>query len=125
MNRTEEYIHYNKLFDIYGALLNEREKEIFALFYEEDLSLQEIADVRGVSKSAIGSAITTINKKLDTYEEKLGFLNKINTLESLVEKIEDKDLKEKIEKTFVENINAICKKEKWEEATVYNKDEEW
>lgn len=98
MNRTEEYIHYNKLFDIYGNLLNEREKEIFALFYEEDLSLQEIADERSVSKSAIGNTITTINYKLDTYEEKLGFLNKIKGLETLVEKIEDKDLKEKIEK---------------------------
>lgn len=86
MNRTEEYIHYNKLFDIYGNLLNEREKEIFALFYEEDLSLQEIADERSVSKSAIGNTITTINHKLDTYEEKLGFLNKINDLETLVKK---------------------------------------
>lgn len=100
MNRTEEYIHYNKLFDIYGNLLNEREKEIFALFYEEDLSLQEIADERSVSKSAIGNTITTINHKLDTYEEKLGFLNKINDLEILVEKIEDKELQENIRKAM-------------------------
>lgn len=100
MNRTEEYIHYNKLFDIYGNLLNEREKEIFALFYEEDLSLQEIADVRSVSKSAIGNTITTINHKLDTYEEKLGFLNKINVLETFVEKIEDKELQENIRKVM-------------------------
>lgn len=100
MNRTEEYIHYNKLFDLYGNLLNEREKEIFTLFYEEDLSLQEIASVRGVSKSAIGSAITTINKKLDAYENKLGFLKKISLLDTLVEKIEDKDLKEKIKKVW-------------------------
>lgn len=100
MNRTEEYIHYNKLFDIYGNLLNEREKEIFALFYEEDLSLQEIADVRSVSKSAIGNTITTINHKLDIYEEKLGFLKKINDLETFVEKIEDKELQENIRKAM-------------------------
>lgn len=97
MNRTEECIHYNKLFDIYGNLLNEREKEIFVLFYEEDLSLQEIAEERGVSKSAIGSAITTINKKLDTYEEKLGFLNKLNSLELLIEKIENQEVKKEIQ----------------------------
>lgn len=100
MNRTEEYIHYNKLFDIYGNLLNEREKEIFALFYEEDLSLQEIADERSVSKSAIGNTITTINHKLDTYEEKLGFLKKINDLETLVEKIEDQKLQDSIRKVM-------------------------
>lgn len=97
MNRTEECIHYNKLFDIYGNLLNEREKEIFALFYEEDLSLQEIAEERSVSKSAIGNAITTINKKLDTYEEKLGFLKKINRLELLVEKVKNQDVKKEIQ----------------------------
>ena len=100
MNRTEEYIYYNELFDLYGSLLNEREKEIFTLFYEEDLSLQEIADERGVSKSAIGSAIMTINKKLDIYEEKLGFLKKINLFNTLVEKIENDSLKEKLKKAW-------------------------
>ena len=98
MNRTEEYIHYNQLFDIYGNLLNEREKEIFSLFYEEDLSLQEIADLRSVSKSAIGNTITTINNKLDTYEEKLEFLKKINDLELLAEDIKEEKVKEKLKK---------------------------
>lgn len=100
MNRTEEYIYYNKLFDLYGNLLNEREKEIFTLYYNEDLSLQEIADERGVSKSSIGSAIKTINKKLDEYEKKLGLLNKVNILKILVEKIEDKKLQDNITKVI-------------------------
>lgn len=100
MNRTEEYIYYNKLFDTYGNLLNEREKEIFILFYEEDLSLQEIANVRKVSKSAIGSAITTINKKLDAYEKKLGFLKKLKIMESLVDEINDKALQNKMKKIW-------------------------
>lgn len=98
MNRTEEMFHYNELFDIYGNLLNEREKEIFNLFYEEDLSLQEIANERGVSKSAIGNTIKTINKKLDNFETKLGFLNKINILEKLIDKIDNLDLKNDIKK---------------------------
>lgn len=100
MNRTEEFVYYNALFDVYGNLLNEREKEIFALFYEEDLSLQEIADMRGVSKSAIGSAISTINKKLDTYEEKLKCFEKTNILKSYVLEIKDKNLQEKMRKVL-------------------------
>lgn len=100
MNRTEEFVHYNALYDLYGSLLNERESTIFSLFYEEDLSLQEIADVRGVSKSAIGSAITTINKKLDRYEEKLGFSKKESILKSLIEEVEDQKLQEKMRKIF-------------------------
>lgn len=103
MNRTEEYIHYNTLFDLYGNLLNEREKEIFSLFYEEDLSLQEIANIRNVSKSAIGSAISTINKKLDGYEEKLGFLKKNDELENLLNQVENTNLKEKMKQILGEN----------------------
>jgi len=98
VNRTEEYIYYNALFDIYGNLLNERESEIYRLFYEEDLSLQEIADNRSVSKSAIGSAIKTINEKLENYESILQFLKKKKEIEKIIEEIENKKVKEKIQK---------------------------
>lgn len=98
MNRTEEYIYYNALFDLYGNLLNEREREIYHLFYEEDLSLQEIAEIRGISKSAVGSAITTLTKKLQEYEKKLGFLKKGQSLKEIVLEISDENLKEKIQK---------------------------
>ncbi len=96
MNRTEEYIYYNALFDLYGNLLNEREQEIYRLFYEEDLSLQEIAEIRRISKSAVGSAIATLTKKLQEYEEKLRFLKKEQALKKMISKISDESLKEKI-----------------------------
>lgn len=98
MKREEKLIFYNNLYDIYGSLLNEREKEIFNLFYEEDLSMQEIADVRGVSKSAIGSAIKTINKKLDDYEEKLKIFKLKNNLKKELINIENKNIRERITK---------------------------
>lgn len=96
MDRTLEYIHYNDLFDLYGNLLNEREKEIFTLFYEEDLSLQEIADERGVSKSAIGKTIQIIAKKLEDYESKLHFLEKLSKVKIELQKLNDEDIQEKI-----------------------------
>ncbi len=76
MTREEEYIYYNNLFDIYGELLTAREQEIFNLFYEEDLSLGEIATHSNVSKSSIGKTIKVINQKLEKYEEKLKIPNK-------------------------------------------------
>lgn len=96
MDKTQEYIHYNDLFDLYGNLLNEREREIFTLFYEEDLSLQEIADEREVSKSAIGKTIQVVNKKLEDYESKLHFLDKIGKVCCELKKINNKDIQEKI-----------------------------
>lgn len=94
MDKTLEYIHYNDLFDLYGNLLNEREREIFTLFYEEDLSLQEIADEREVSKSAIGKTIQIVEEKLDDYEAKLHFLEKISKVEDMLEN--NKNIQEKI-----------------------------
>lgn len=93
MDKTRECVYYNELFDLYGNLLNEREKEIFTLFYEEDLSLQEIADERGISKSAIGKTIQIVVGKLEDYESKLHFYDKLIKVNHVLEK---KDIQEKI-----------------------------
>ena len=37
------------LFDFYGELLTERQREFFDLYYNEDLSLSEIAENSGIS----------------------------------------------------------------------------
>lgn len=100
MDRTKEYVYYNRLYDLYSNLLTDREKEIFTLFYEEDLSLQEIAVLRKVSKSAVGKTITTIETKLNDYEEKIGMLKQQEQLLSLVEEIKENDLKEKFIKVM-------------------------
>lgn len=100
MDRTKEYVYYNRLYDLYGNLLTDREKEIFTLFYEEDLSLQEIAVLRKVSKSAVGKTITTIETKLNDYEDKIGMLKQQEQLLSLVEEIKEIDLKEKFIKVM-------------------------
>lgn len=35
---------YNRLYDFYGVLLTNRQQNIFTLYYQEDLSLMEIAE---------------------------------------------------------------------------------
>lgn len=93
MNRTEEYIYYNNLYDIYGPLLNKREQEIFTLFFAEDLSLQEIADIKKISKSAVGKSIQIIKEKLKDYENKLKFMAKEQMYLQKIVKLETKDVK--------------------------------
>lgn len=67
----EEFLYNGKLFDIYGALLNESNKKFYKLYYEENLTLQEIADLENVSKSYVGNIIKKTSEKLKEYESVL------------------------------------------------------
>ena len=89
-------VHYNKLFDIYKNLLKDDEIEVFSDYYEEDLSMQEIADNFKISKSAIGKKISNIEKKLDNYEENLKIAKNNDELEKLLEENDINKIKEKI-----------------------------
>lgn len=67
----EEFLYNGELFDIYGALLNESNKKFYKLYYEENLTLQEIADLENVSKSYVGNIIKKTSEKLKEYESVL------------------------------------------------------
>ncbi len=89
-------VHYNKLFDCYKNILNDNEIEIFKDYYEEDLSMQEIADNLEISKSAVGKKINNIEKKLDELENSLNICKNNDILESLLINDNIDEIKEKI-----------------------------
>ena len=45
------------LFDFYGELLTDRQKEFYDLYYNEDLSLSEIAENYGISRQGVRDVI--------------------------------------------------------------------
>ena len=67
----EDFVYYNDLFDIYADLLTDNEKNTFKDYYQEDLSLAEIADEKNVSRSAIQKTIKNVIDKLNYYESTL------------------------------------------------------
>lgn len=62
------------LLDFYGDLLTPRQKELLKLYYEEDLSLGEIAENYRISRQAVFDQIHRGEKTLEKYEEKLGLV---------------------------------------------------
>jgi len=94
----EQFLYYTKLFDIYKNLLNENEKNVFAYYFEENYSLQEIADIEGVSKARIGAIVKTLEQKLDSFEEKLNILKKYDAIRQVTD--------DTIVRTKIENIIA-------------------
>ncbi len=89
-------IYLNELFDYYGSLLTLKEQNIFIEHYEEDLSLQEIADNLLVSKSAVGKTLKIVENKLNDYESKLHLKENKDKINKLLEKINDKKLIDEI-----------------------------
>lgn len=67
----EDFVYYGELFNIYGLLLNESNRKYYKLYYEENFTLQEIADLEKVSKSYVGNIINKTSKKLKEYEREL------------------------------------------------------
>lgn len=53
MESFEKKAWYNQLFDLYGDLLTDKQQSYFKLYYFEDYSLQEIAEVFEVSRNAV------------------------------------------------------------------------
>ena len=93
----EKFFYYNNLYLIYKDLLKENNSEIFDLYYGENMTMQEIADLKHVSKSRIGIIIKNVEQKLDNYESILK-LNERNTkLKELLEVEDIKIIKEEIE----------------------------
>ena len=94
----EKYIYYNNLYDIYSNLLTDKERETFKDYYQEDLSLSEIADNNNISKSAVGKMVKTILEKLDNYESVLNIYTKKQQLQELLKEEEIDRIKNRLEK---------------------------
>ena len=90
------------LLDIYKKLLNDNREDIFKLYYEENLTLQEIADNLNVSKSYIGKVIKETEKKLDDLENDLHLYENKKMLENALN-IDDISEIKKIIRTVLDN----------------------
>jgi hypothetical protein len=86
----DEKIRYNSLFDLYGALLTEKQREYFSYSYLEDYSLSEIADLLGVSRNAVHDQIKIVLGHLDEFEEKIGLLKRKKYLTALAAQLRKK-----------------------------------
>ena len=75
------------LLDNYGNLLTKRQQEAISLFYEEDLSLSEIAEQLGGSRQAIHDLIHRGEKQLLEYEEILHNVARARRQEIVLEEI--------------------------------------
>ena len=93
-----------RLFDFYGDLLTENQANMIDLYYNEDLSLGEIAEPAGISRQGVRDAIVRGENQLKEFEEKLGLSKRFSAIEKQVEKIkEDIKVLQKYEIDYVKS----------------------
>ena len=84
------------LYDYYGELLNEMQREYFEQYYFDNLSLAEISENDGKSRNAIHKCIKSSSSKLYEYEDKLRLYEKCKKLEKIISKINSDDIKNEL-----------------------------
>lgn len=86
------------LFDFYGELLTDKQKEIYELFYQNDMSLSEIAGELDISRQAVRDQLKRTEKILSDYEDKLKLVEKFmanrnsaKRIRRLIDELEEKN----------------------------------
>jgi len=77
------------LFDTYGSMLTEKQREYLDMRYNQDLSLSEIAQAQGVSRQAVFDNLTRTEALLRRMEENIGCVKRDMLIRSAVQELLD------------------------------------
>lgn len=106
----DKIIERNLLFDFYGDLLTERQRNIYQDAVYGDLSLSELADDYGISRQGIHDQIKRCDKTLEEYESKLHLVErfeKIKKYSNELLEVADKSSDESLKKAVSEYTKRI------------------
>lgn len=78
----EKNLKISSLLDFYGDFLTVNQRQVLALYYNEDLSLSEIADNQGITRQGVRDAIKKAELQLLDMEEKLNLYRKFTSLQN-------------------------------------------
>ena len=97
------------LYDFYGELLNEHQRQIYEAFVFNDLSLGEIASEEGISRQGVSDMIKRCGKKLENYEQKLHLVEKFMSIKDDVYRIHEltDEFNRSQDSRIIEDIESI------------------
>lgn len=99
------------LFDFYGDMLTDRQKEFYDLYYNEDLSLAEIAENYSITRQGVRDVIVRAEGILSELEEKTGIIRRFQKMQRQLEEIEkhtDDINAANIRGTYDNTIFSLC-----------------
>lgn len=81
-------LNFVYLLDFYGGILNERQREVLSLYYDDDLSLAEIAENTGISRQGAHDLIKRGEAKLIEADNALGLVARFEKIKETVNNLE-------------------------------------
>lgn len=79
-------LYISSLLDIYGRFLSRKQKDLAEYYYNDDLSLGEIAENEGITRQGVSDSIKRTESKLQVWEDDCGYCRKFSELRELCEK---------------------------------------
>ena len=77
------------LYDFYGDLLTDRQREFYDLYYNEDLSLAEIAENYGITRQGVRDVIVRAEAYLTEIEDKTGLIRRFHTMQGQLREVSE------------------------------------
>lgn len=77
------------LLDFYGDVLTEKQREVMEQYYNDDLSLSEIAENFGISRQGVRDSIKRAETTIVELEDKLGFAKRYRAMHTAVLELDD------------------------------------
>ncbi len=77
------------LFDIYGEMLTQKQQDFISYYYNDDLSLAEIAENEGITRQGVRDAIKRAEAQLIDFEKHLGLMERFKKINSGLDEIRE------------------------------------
>ena len=103
----DDILQLTLLYDFYGELLTEKQKQVYEMHYQNDLSLTEIGEELSISRQAVRDQLKRTEKILMGYEEKLQLISRFQAQQKAV--LEMKALMEGLETADKKTAEAVSK----------------
>lgn len=113
MSLFQKDMQVSLLLDFYGDTLSERRREVTGLYYNDDLSLAEIAEITGISRQGVRDAVRRSVDELHSLEDKLGLVKRFSVLRDeidIITKELDSLASDSPDTSLSERLKGIAKK---------------
>ena len=105
----DKILEQTLLYDFYGELLTDHQKQIYEDVVLNDYSFSEVAEEQGISRQGVHDLVKRCNKILQEYESKLHLVEKFVTIKDQIEEMEKslRETEEPDKEALVRQLNGI------------------